>query len=90
MKFMASKSPTPAPVAPPPGPVIQPLYIEIPPDVDPGLTFEVPRRGQVVIHALPPIDASAWTLEDLERNRDRVREGFVAFGRDQMGRTLKT
>jgi len=59
------------------GAVVQPLFIEIPRESDPGLTFEVPRRGRVTIHVLEPIDASAWRLADVSRNSERLRQVFV-------------
>ena len=58
------------------GAPIVPLYLRIPREVDPGMGY-VPGAGTVDVHVLPAIDTSAWTLADLERNRDRVRELFV-------------
>ena len=55
---------------------IVPMYIAIPRDIDPGMGYDA-KPGSTDIYFLPPIDASAWQLADLERNRDAVRELFV-------------
>ena len=36
-----------------------------------------PNPESTDIYFLPPIDTSAWQLDDLEHNRDAVRELFV-------------
>jgi 1-acyl-sn-glycerol-3-phosphate acyltransferase len=55
---------------------IVPFYIEIPPEIDPGLGIDA-REGTVHIHVLPAIDTRDWALSDLEENRERVRDLFV-------------
>jgi 1-acyl-sn-glycerol-3-phosphate acyltransferase len=59
---------------------ILPLYIDIPPEIDPGKGYAA-RPGTVHVHVLPEISTAGWRLEDLERNRDAVRDRFVAFQR---------
>jgi 1-acyl-sn-glycerol-3-phosphate acyltransferase len=55
---------------------IVPLYIRIPPEIDPGRGFDA-RAGTIDVYVLPPIDTSAWRLEDVERNKEAVRDLFV-------------
>jgi len=55
---------------------IVPIYIAIPREIDPGMGYDA-KPGSTDIFFLPPIDTSAWRLDDLERNRDSVRELFV-------------
>lgn len=55
---------------------IVPMYFHIPRSMDPGLGYSA-RRGTVTVHVLPPIDTSAWTVEDVVINKDRVRDTFV-------------
>jgi 1-acyl-sn-glycerol-3-phosphate acyltransferase len=53
-----------------------PMYIRIPPQVDPGLGC-FPMPGVVDVYVLPPIETSGWRLEDLVENKERVRGLFV-------------
>ena len=55
---------------------IVPFYIDIPRDCDPGLGYDA-RPGVVTVHVMPVVDTSTWTLEQVDRNRERVRELFV-------------
>ena len=50
---------------------IVPIYIHIPPEMNPGGYHAQP--GSVGVYFLPAIDTSSWRLEELETNRDRVR-----------------
>jgi 1-acyl-sn-glycerol-3-phosphate acyltransferase len=59
---------------------IQPLYFFIPPDIDPGAGFDI-QPGAVHVYLAPPIDTSAWRLDDVERNRDAVRQMFLGWHR---------
>jgi 1-acyl-sn-glycerol-3-phosphate acyltransferase len=59
---------------------IQPLYFFIPPDIDPGAGFDI-RPGTVHVYLAPLIDTSAWRLDDVERNRDAVRQMFLGWHR---------
>ena len=56
---------------------IQPIYVDIPSDVDPGPWVQGKemdlRPGRVDVYFGEPIDASQWRLEDLEANRDSVK-----------------
>ena len=57
---------------------IVPFYIEIPPEVDPGLGFDA-RPGKVHVHFLAPIDTRDWRLEDLVANKEAVRAEMLRF-----------
>jgi 1-acyl-sn-glycerol-3-phosphate acyltransferase len=57
---------------------IQPFYIYIPKDIDPG-TGLVSGAGRVNVYFMPLIDTDGWRVEDVEENRDRVRDVFVKF-----------
>jgi 1-acyl-sn-glycerol-3-phosphate acyltransferase len=55
---------------------IVPIYFSIPAEINPGMGYEA-KPGVTDIYFLPSIDTSAWTLADLERNRDAVRDLFI-------------
>lgn len=65
------------------GAPIKPIYIEIPNEVDPGPWFGgdglAARPGVVHVHYKPLIETSQWRLEDLDANRNRVREMYLAW-----------
>jgi 1-acyl-sn-glycerol-3-phosphate acyltransferase len=58
------------------GAQIVPIYIAIPREIDPGMGYDA-KPGSTDIYFLPPIDTSSWSVTDLERNRDAVRDLFV-------------
>ena len=60
---------------------IVPLYIRIPPSVDPGFGYDA-RPGTVDIFVLPAIDTTDWTLEHLIANKERVRNVLVSAHRE--------
>ncbi len=65
---------------------IQPIYIRIPTIVDPGpwshnTDLDV-RPGTVDVYYRPPIDTRAWRLDDLEENRDSVRDMYFEWERE--------
>lgn len=55
---------------------IVPIYIHTPPEINPGKRNEAPP-GTVNIYFLPAIETSAWREDDIESNRDSVRDLFV-------------
>jgi 1-acyl-sn-glycerol-3-phosphate acyltransferase len=55
---------------------IVPIYFAIPPSMNPGMGYDA-KPGTIDLHFLPPIDTSHWTVEDVEGNRDAVRDLFV-------------
>jgi 1-acyl-sn-glycerol-3-phosphate acyltransferase len=59
---------------------IVPLYIRIPPDIDPGLGFDA-RPGTVHVHVMPAIDTSGWRIEQLHEHKERVRDLFIGWHR---------
>ena len=58
------------------GATIVPLYLAIPAESNPGRGYDA-KPGTIDVWFLPPIDASRWKVEDVERNRDRVHDYFV-------------
>jgi 1-acyl-sn-glycerol-3-phosphate acyltransferase len=59
---------------------IVPFFIAIPPDVDPGRGIAA-RPGVIDVTVMPAIGTRAWTIEDLERNKEGVRDRFVSMQR---------
>jgi 1-acyl-sn-glycerol-3-phosphate acyltransferase len=63
-----------------------PLFIVIGPEVDPGPLFGGSgfdiRPGRIDVYFKPPIDTTGWTVADVERNRDRVREMYQAWAQE--------
>lgn len=55
---------------------IAPIYFAIPAAMNPGMGYDA-KPGTIDLHFLPPIDTSCWAIEDVERNRDAVRDLFV-------------
>ena len=58
------------------GAPIVPLYLAIPAATNPGTGYDA-KPGTIDVWMLPAIDTSAWMVEDVERNRDRVHDYFV-------------
>ena len=57
---------------------IFPLYLDVPPETNPGLGYAV-LPGTVHVYMLPQISTEGWRLEDLRENKQRVRAMFVRF-----------
>jgi 1-acyl-sn-glycerol-3-phosphate acyltransferase len=57
---------------------IVPMFICIPPDVDPKRGLDA-RPGTVHVYVLPAVDTRDWLLADLMANKERVRELLVRF-----------
>ena len=57
---------------------IQPFYIHIPKAINPGFGL-VSGTGCVDVYFMPPISTVGWKVEDVDANRDAVREMFVKF-----------
>jgi 1-acyl-sn-glycerol-3-phosphate acyltransferase len=55
---------------------IVPLYLRIPPSVDPGLGLDA-RPGTVDIYVLPAIHTTDWSEAQVVEHREEVRELFV-------------
>jgi 1-acyl-sn-glycerol-3-phosphate acyltransferase len=55
---------------------IAPIYFSIPSAIDPGMGYAA-KPGAIDLYFLPTIDTTSWELDDLELNRDAVRELFV-------------
>ncbi len=57
---------------------IVPLYIRIPPAIDPGKGLAA-RPGTVDVYVGAPIDTGAWRVSDVELNRDTVRAHYLRW-----------
>ena len=57
---------------------IVPFFIAIPPGMDPGRGIAA-QAGVIDVQVMPAIDTRSWTLADLERNKERVRDQFVSM-----------
>jgi 1-acyl-sn-glycerol-3-phosphate acyltransferase len=57
---------------------IVPLFLEIPKAIDPGKGIRA-LPGTVHVHVKEPIPTSSWKLEELEKNKNAVRERFVTY-----------
>ena len=55
---------------------IVPIYFAIPGTMNPGMGYDA-KPGTVDLYFLPPIDTSRWVVDDVEPNRDAVRDLFV-------------
>ena len=60
---------------------IVPLYFQIPPEIDPGRGFNA-KPGTMHVYVKPPIDTRNWRIEELEQNKEHVREMFVRWHRE--------
>lgn len=60
---------------------IVPFYIQIPPHIDPGSGMDA-EPGTVHIHFKDPIQTAGWKLEDLDENREKVRDLFIAWHKE--------
>ena len=57
---------------------IVPMFLYIPPDVDPKRGLDA-RPGTVHVYVLPAVDTSTWELSDLMRNKEHVRDRLIRF-----------
>lgn len=57
---------------------ILPLYIKIPPEINPG-TGLIPRPGMTHVYVKPEIPCHDWRLEDLVKNKEMVREYYLSL-----------
>jgi len=57
---------------------IVPIYIAIPKAIDPGRGW-CARPGVVHVYIQPSVATTQWALSNLERNRDQVRDLFLAW-----------
>jgi 1-acyl-sn-glycerol-3-phosphate acyltransferase len=59
---------------------IVPMYIRIPREIDPGMGLDA-RAGSVDVFIGERVETASWRVEDVERNRDRIRDLFVDWHR---------
>lgn len=57
---------------------IVPIYLYVPDEISPGTGF-VARAGTVDVYVKPPIATVHWKLDELDENRDRVRDLFLQW-----------
>ncbi len=57
---------------------IVPIFIDIPRTINPGKGIAT-KAGTVVVQVKPAISTDGWVLDDLEQNKTRIRELFVAY-----------
>jgi 1-acyl-sn-glycerol-3-phosphate acyltransferase len=57
---------------------IIPLYIHIPPEMNPGRGLNA-KPGQVDFFVMPTIDTNLWCIEDLHQNKTYVRNLYVGW-----------
>jgi 1-acyl-sn-glycerol-3-phosphate acyltransferase len=60
---------------------IVPMYIHTPRHIDPGRGYST-APGTVTVHVLPPIDTTAWRVDEVVINKEQVRDTFVRFHED--------
>lgn len=63
---------------------IVPMYFHIPSAVDPGMGFDA-RTGSVHVYVKPAISTDHWQLEELEQNKECVRDLFVEWHQEIRG-----
>ena len=56
---------------------IIPLFIYIPKESNPFDQYTRVRKGTIRIEVMETIDTSGWTLENLEANKEKVRDMYV-------------
>ena len=57
------------------------ILIVIPPEIDPGSGI-AGKPGVVDVYVGAPIDTSGWTLDELDANKEAVRDRFVAWSEE--------
>ena len=57
---------------------IVPIYVHIPSTLDAGMNL-VSKSGVVDVYFLPCISTKGWKVEELEENRDAVRQVYLDF-----------
>ena len=57
---------------------IIPLYIHIPPEINPGKGLNA-KPGLVDLFVMPPIDTTFWRIKDLHQNKTSVRNLYVGW-----------
>ncbi len=68
---------------------IVPLFIQIPLEANPGKGFGT-SPCTVHVHVLPAVSTASWRLEELERNKEQVRERYINFAARSASPTLST
>lgn len=58
---------------------IQPLYLYFPPGTSAGRGY-APDKPEVDVYFLPLIPTAGWRVEEVDANKERVRQVFLDFG----------
>lgn len=58
---------------------ILPFYIDVPLQINPGMSYCQIVPGTVDVYVLPAISTEGWKLEELLENKESVRDVFVRF-----------
>ncbi len=66
------------------GAPIVPFFIDVPKEIDPGMGLDI-RPGVVDVYFKPAIPTHHWNIEDLEKNRTKVRDFFVQLHQEIRG-----
>jgi 1-acyl-sn-glycerol-3-phosphate acyltransferase len=69
------------------GAPIVPLFLVIPPETDPGRGYAVGAGGTLEVHVMPAIETAHWRVEDVDHNRELVRQRFVEWNAALRGRS---
>lgn len=57
---------------------VVPIFINIPKSIDPGIGYNA-LPGHVDVYILPRIETKDWSLDDLEKHVDQIRNIYVEF-----------
>ena len=60
---------------------IVPIFISIPRHINPGRGYGA-LPGTVQVHFKEPVSTREWSLDDLERNKESVRDRYIAWNRE--------
>jgi 1-acyl-sn-glycerol-3-phosphate acyltransferase len=61
---------------------IVPIYLHVPDDAEAGMNL-VSKKTTVDVFFLPTISTAGWTVDEVDQNRDAVRDLYVRFHRDR-------
>jgi 1-acyl-sn-glycerol-3-phosphate acyltransferase len=57
---------------------IIPIFVNIPKSIDPGIGYNA-LPGHVDVYILPKIETKDWSLDDLEKHVEEIRNIYVEF-----------
>lgn len=68
---------------------ILPLYIHLPEESNPFNKYKAFERGVMTIKMLDTINTTGWKVEEVDNNKDAVRELFVGIFNKEHGMNIK-